>query len=144
MLKHHTESIASYLWSLAPDDFRVETRPNVRRDELNKYAKIPFLRFFLAVNFILKDDAFIRPYKPDTSKSMFYRKGLWKVHNCGQRKDGTFYTSGNATLILLENGKEPFDSSQSDLPYSGIKSRFEAAKKTLRNESGGEDLPRKS
>lgn len=143
MLKSNVDSMPSYLWRIRSGDFRVETRPNVREERFKKYARIPIARFFLAIYFILKDDAFLRPYKPDPRKPMFYRKGLWMVHNCGQRKDGTFYSSGNATLLILENGKKTFDSSQSDLPYSEIKTKFEAVKNHLRNESRREDLPSK-
>lgn len=144
MLIHRRESMASYMNQIPHGNFGVETRRVVREEKFNKYAKIPAIRFVLAVYFILKDDAFIRPHKPDPNKPMFYRRGLWKVHNCGQRKDGTFYTSGNAALIIIEDGNEVLNSSESDLPYSEINAKFNEVKRALRNESGSEDLPRKS
>lgn len=136
--------MASYMNQIPHGNFGVETRRVVREEKFNKYAKIPAIRFVLAVYFILKDDAFIRPHKPDPNKPMFYRRGLWKVHNCGQRKDGTFYTSGNTALIIIEDGNEVLNSSESDLPYSEINAKFNEVKRALRNESGSEDLPRKS
>jgi hypothetical protein len=134
MMKYQTESMQSYLWQLHRGDFRVETRRIVREDRFDKYAKIPVARFILAIYFIIKDDAFLRPHKPDPSKPMFYRRGLWKVHNCGQRKDGTYYTSGNAAIIIAEEGKETFDSSKSDLPYSEIKAKWDDMNRRLRDE----------
>jgi hypothetical protein len=136
--------MSSYIQQIPHWDFRVETRRIVREEHFNKYAKVPVLRFLLGLYFIVKDDAFIRPKKPDLTKPMFYRRGLWKVHNCGQRKDGTFYTSGNAALIIMEDGNEVFNSSESDLPYSEINAKFNEVKRALRNEGGGENLPRKS
>ncbi len=133
-MKYQTESMQSYLWQLHRGDFRVETRRIVREDRFDKYAKIPVARFILAIYFIIKDDAFLRPHKPDPSKPMFYRRGLWKVHNCGQRKDGTYYTSGNAAIIIAEEGKETFDSSKSDLPYSEIKAKWDDMNRRLRDE----------
>lgn len=116
--------MSEYIRTLPRGNFSVETRPVVRKEELNKYAKVPVLRFFLALYFIAKDDAFLRPHKPDPNKSMFYRRGLWRIHNCGQRKDGTFYTSGNAALFIYENSKEIYDSTTSDIPFSELKERF--------------------
>lgn len=133
MLNHYRESMDNYLWRIPHGGFNIETRRVVREERFDKYARIPLIRFFLAVYFIMKDDAFIRPNKPNPKKPMFYRRGLWRVHNCGQRKDGTFYTSGNATLVLIEDGKEVFNSAQSDLPYSEIMSKHHAAKLRLRN-----------
>ena len=134
----------NYLWRIPHGRFGIETRRIVRDKQFNKYAKVPLLRFILALYFIVKDDAFIRPHKPDPAKPMFYRRGLWKVHNCGQRKDGTFYTSGNAAAVIFKDGKEAFDSSKSNLSYAEIKAKFDEVGRRLRNESGGEDLPRKS
>lgn len=124
MLKERKVSMARYLLTIPHGNFSIETRPLVRKKTFNKYAKIPFLRFFLALYFILKDEAFIRPLKPNLDKPKFYRRGLWKVHNCGQRKDGTFYTSGNAALFIYEGSKEIYDSTQSDIPFSELKERF--------------------
>jgi hypothetical protein len=143
MLKHDTESMDSYIWRIPHGNFGVETRRVVREERYNKYAKVPVIRFLFALYFIAKDDAFIRPHKPDPNKPMFYRRGLWKVHNCGQRKDGTFYTSGNAALIIYEDGKETFDSSQIDLPFEEIKGKSDGINRELSSESGGEDLPSK-
>jgi len=134
MKKYQTESMQSYLWHLYRGDFKVETRRIVREERFNKYARIPGARMVLAIYFIIKDDAFLRPHKPDPSKPMFYRRGLWKVHNCGQRKDGTYYTSGNAAIIITEEGKETFDSSKSDLPYSEIKAKWDDMNRRLRSE----------
>ena len=124
MLKHFSESMDNYLWRLPHGSFRVETRRAVREERFNKYARIPLVRFFLALYFIAKDDAYIRPNKPDPNKPIFYRRGLWKVHNCGQRKDGTFLTSGNAAVIVYGNSKEIYNSTDGDLTYSELKSRF--------------------
>lgn len=143
MLSHHKESMPRYLWHIPHGDFRVETRGVVREERFDKLANIPIARFFLAVYFILKDDAYIRPRKPDPTKPMFYRHFIWKVHNCGQRKDGTLYTAGNAALVIFEDGKEIFDSSKSNLSYEEIRNKDQAFKERLRNESGGEDLPSK-
>ena len=134
MKKFQKESMQSYLRHLHHGELRVETRRIVREERFNKYAKIPVVRFILAIYFIIKDDAFLRPLKPDPAKPMFYRRGIWKVHNCGQRKDGTYYTSGNATIIIIEEGKETFDSSKSDLPYSEIKAKWDDMNRRLRNE----------
>jgi hypothetical protein len=134
MLKEDKTSMKLYMWHLHRGDFRVETRRVVREGRFDKYAKIPVARFILAIYFIIKDDAFLRPLKPDPSKPMFYRRGLWKVHNCGQRKDGTYYTSGNAAIIIIEEGKETFDSSKSDLPYSEIKAKWDDMNRRLRDE----------
>ncbi|CAB4886338.1 unannotated protein [freshwater metagenome] len=134
MLSYYRESIASYVHRIPHGEFGVETRPVVRNQKLNLLAKIPVVRFFFALYFIAKDDAFLRPHKPDSNKPMFYRRGLWKVHNCGQRKDGTFYTSGNVSFIIIEEGKEAFDSSASTLPYSEIKAKLDYMNHRLRNE----------
>jgi hypothetical protein len=125
----------NYLWRIPHGRFGIETRRIVREEHFNKFAKIPVLRFLLGLYFIVKDDAFIRPNKPDPTKPMFYRRGLWKVHNCGQRKDGTFYTSGNASLIIIEDGNEVFNSSESDLTYSEINAKLNEVERALRNES---------
>jgi hypothetical protein len=134
MLKHYKESMDNYVWKMPHSTFKVETRLKVREERFNKYARIPAARMVLAIYFIIKDDAFLRPHKPDPSKPMFYRRGLWKVHNCGQRKDGTYYTSGNAAIIITEEGKETFDSSKSDLPYSQIKAKWDDMNRRLRDE----------
>lgn len=134
MLSEHNKSIKRYLLQFHRGDFRVETRRVVREERFNKYAEIPVARFILAIYFIIKDDAFLRPLKPDATKPMFYRRGLWKVHNCGQRKDGTYYTSGNAAIMIFEEGKETFDSSKSDLPYEEIKGKWEEMNRRLRSE----------
>ena len=144
MLNHYKESMDNYLWRIPHGRFGIETRRVVREEQVNKYAKVPVLRFMLALYFIVRDDAFIRPRKPDPTKPMFYRRGIWKVHNCGQRKDGTFYTSGNAALIIIEDGEEVLDSSESELLYSEIKAKLNVVKRALRNESRSEDLPGKS
>lgn len=143
MLKHRQESMQNYLQQIPHGKFSIETRRIVREERFDRYASIPVARFLLALYFIAKDHAFIRPHKPDPTKPMFYRRGLWKVHNCGQRKDGTFYTSGNAALIIFEDGKETFDSSKSFLSYSEIKAKHDEVSRRLRNESGSKDLPRK-
>ena len=127
--------MSRYMWRIPHGDFNVETHRIVREEQFNKYAKIPMLRFVLALYFIAKDEAFIRPRKPDPTKPMFYRRGIWKVHNCGQRKDGTFYTSGNAALVLFEDGKETFDSTKSNLSYDEIKAKYDEVGRRLRNES---------
>lgn len=134
MLSEHNKSMKRYLLQFHRGDFRVETRRVVREERFNKYAEIPVARFILAIYFIIKDDAFLRPLKPDATKPMFYRRGLWKVHNCGQRKDGTYYTSGNAAIMIFEEGKETFDSSKSDLPYEEIKGKWEEMNRRLRSE----------
>lgn len=135
MLSYYKESMDNYLWKIPHGHFNIETRQVVRESRFNKIAGLSILRFFLALYFIVKDDAFIRPHKPDPNKPMFYRRGLWKVHNCGQRKDGTFFTSGNAEITIAEEGKETFDSSTSDLPYSEIKGKWDDINRRLRNES---------
>lgn len=114
----------NYLWRIPRGEFNVETRPIVRQARFHKFAKIPVARTFLAIYFIAKDYAFLRPQKPDSTKPMFYRRGIWRVHNCGQRKDGTFLTSGNAAIIVYENGKEIYDSTKGDLAYSEVKARY--------------------
>jgi hypothetical protein len=114
----------SYLWRIPRGDFSVETRPLVRQARFYKVAKIPVFRTLLAIYFIVKDDAFLRPTKPDPSKPMYYRRGIWRVHNCGQRKDGTFLTSGNAAILVHENGKEIYDSTTGDLTYSDLKAKY--------------------
>ena len=124
MLSFYRESMANYLHHVPHGEFRVETRPIVREERLDKYSKIPVVRFFLALYFIAKDDAFIRPHKPDPSKPMFYRRYIWRVHNCGQRKDGTFYTSGNAAMIVFEDSKVVYDSTVDNIPFHELKSRF--------------------
>jgi hypothetical protein len=134
MLKHYKESMHNYVWRLPHGNFGVETRRVVREERFNKYAKIPVVRTILALFFITKDDAFLRPLKPDPKKPMYYRRGLWKVHNCGQRKDGTFYTSGNAVIMILEKGKEVFNSSKSDLPYDEIKGKWDEVNRKLSRE----------
>ena len=134
MLKHYKESMDNYVWRIPHNHFKVETRRVVREERFNKYAEIPIARFILAIYFIIKDDAFLRPNKPDPKKPMFYRRGLWKVHNCGQRKDGTYYTSGNAVITIFEEGKETFDSSKSDLPYEEIKGKWDEMNRKLRSE----------
>lgn len=133
MLKHYKESMDNYVWRMPHRHFNVETRRVVREERFNKYAQIPIARFILALYFIIKDDAFLRPLKPDANKPMFYRRGLWRVHNCGQRKDGTYYTSGNAVITIHEEGKETFDSSQSDLPYEEIKGKWDEMNRRLRS-----------
>ena len=127
MLIHHRESMKNYLWHLPHGDFRVETRPIVREDRFNKYAKIPIARTILALYFIAKDDAFLRPNKPDPTKPMFYRKRLWRVHNCGQRKDGTFYTSGNMVQIVYENGVEVVNTSRDKVTRAELKAKYGSA-----------------
>ena len=124
MLSHFKESMDNYLWHIPHGDFGVETRRVVREEKFSKFAKIPVLRFLLAMYFIIKGDAFIRPLRPDPTKPMFYRHGLWRVHNCGQRKDGTFYTSGNAALYIFDGSKVIFDSTESDLHFHELKGRF--------------------
>jgi hypothetical protein len=124
MLSHHKESMRNYLWHLPHGDFRIETRPRVRDARLNKFAKIPVARTVIALFFIARDDAFLRPIKPDSAKPMFYRKGLWKVHNCGQRKDGTFYTSGNAIQIVYENGVEVVNTSRDKVTREELKAKY--------------------
>ena len=124
MLSYYRESMATYVHHIPHGEFRVETRPIVRGEKLDKYAKIPVVRFFLALYFIAKDDAFIRPHKPDPSKPMFYRRYIWRVHNCGQRKDGTFYTSGNAVMLVFEDSKVVYDSTVDKIPFHELKSRF--------------------
>ena len=126
--------MASYLRRFPHSDYSIETRRIVRKENIDYCAKIPVIRLVLAIYFIIKDDAFLRPLKPDRTKPMFYRRGLWKVHNCGQRKDGTFYTSGNAAIMIFEEGKEVFDSSQSDLPYEEIKGKWDEMNRRLRSE----------
>ena len=134
MLKHYKESMDNYVWRIPHDNFKVETRRIVREERFNKWARIPVARTILALFFITKDDAFLRPLKPDPNKPMYYRRGVWKVHNCGQRKDGTFYTSGNAGIMIFEEGKEIFDSSKSDLPYEEIKGKWDEMNRKLRSE----------
>ena len=124
MLEHHKESMSNYLWLLHRGGFGVETRPIVREKRFDKFARIPVLRFLLALYFILKDDAFLRPNKPDPSKPMFYRRHLWRVHNCGQRKDGTFYTSGNAVQIVYENGVEVVNTSRDKVTREELKAKY--------------------
>jgi hypothetical protein len=114
----------NYLWRIPRGGFNVETRPIVRQARFHKIANIPVARTILALYFIVKDDAFLRPQKPDPTKPMFYRRGIWRVHNCGQRKDGTFLTSGNAAIFVYENGKEIYDSTTGDLAYSELKARY--------------------
>lgn len=114
----------NYLWQMQRGDFRVETRPKVRADRFNKFAKIPIARRLFALYFIATDEAFLRPIKPDPTKPMFYRKNLWKVHNCSQRKDGTFYTSGNAIQIVYENGVEVIDTSQDKVTREELKEKY--------------------
>ena len=134
MLKKRYYSMASYLHRFPHSDYSIETRRIVRKENIDYCARIPVIRLVLAIYFIIKDDAFLRPLKPDRTKPMFYRRGLWKVHNCGQRKDGTFYTSGNAAIMIFEEGKEVFDSSQSDLPYEEIKGKWDEMNRRLRSE----------
>lgn len=124
MLSHHKESMANYLWQISRGEFSVETRPKVRQERFNKYARIPLARTLLAIYFIAKDDAFLRPQKPDPTKPVFYRRGIWRVHNCGQRKDGTFLTSGNAAVIVYSDGQEIYDSTTGDLTYSELKAKY--------------------
>jgi hypothetical protein len=135
--------MASYLHRFPHGQYSIETSRIVREDKFNKLANFPIVRFFAALVLIVRDDAFLRPKKPDSNKPMFYHRGLWRVHNCGQRKDGTFYTSGNASIIIIEEGKEVFDSSKSDLPYSEIKEKWDDMNRRLRGERGSKDLPRK-
>jgi hypothetical protein len=116
--------MATYVHHIPHGEFGVETRPVVREERFDKYAKFPVVRFFLALYFIARDDAFIRPHKPDPNKPMFYRRFLWRVHNCGQRKDGTFYTSGNAAMIVFEDSKVVYDSTVDNIPFHELKSRF--------------------
>jgi hypothetical protein len=124
MLKHRKESMSNYMNQVPHGNFGVETRRVVREERFNKFARIPVARFLLALFFIAKDDAFLRPHKPDPKKPMFYRRGLWKVHNCGQRKDGTFLTSGNAAFVAYGDGNEIYNSTDGELTYSELKSRF--------------------
>jgi len=124
MLSHYRESMENYLLRIPRGEFNVETRPIVRQGRFHKIAKIPVARTILALYFIMKDDAFIRPAKPDPTKPMYYRRGIWRVHNCGQRKDGTFLTSGNAAIFVYENGKEIYDSTTGDVAYSELKARY--------------------
>jgi hypothetical protein len=114
----------NYLWRIPRGEFNVETRPIVRQEHFHNIAKIPVARTILALYFIAKDDAFLRPQKPDLTKPMFYRRGIWRVHNCGQRKDGTFLTSGNAAIFVYENGEEIYDSTTGDLTYSELKAGY--------------------
>lgn len=114
----------NYLWQISPGEFGVETRPRVRQKRFHKFAKFPVARTLLAIYLIAKDDAFLRPQKPDPTKPMFYRRGIWRVHNCGQRKDGTFLTSGNAAVIVYSDGKEIYDSTTGDLTYSELKAKY--------------------
>ena len=116
--------MATYVHHIPHGEFGVETRPVVLEERFDKYAKFPVVRFFLALYFIARDDAFIRPHKPDPSKPMFYRRYLWHVHNCGQRKDGTFCTSGNAVMLVFEDSKVIYDSTVDKIPFNELKSRF--------------------
>jgi hypothetical protein len=134
MLKRRYYSMASYLHRFPHGQYSIETRRIARKDVFDDLAVIPVIRFFIALALIARDDAFLRPHKPDPSKPMFYRRGLWKVHNCGQRKDGTYYTSGNSAIIITEEGKETFDSSKSDLPFSEIKAKWDDMNRRLRSE----------
>jgi hypothetical protein len=127
MLNHYKESMDNYVWRLHHGDFRVEARPIVREERFNKYAKIPIARTILAIYFIAKDDAFLRPNKPDPEKPMFYRRRLWRVHNCGQRKDGTFYTSGNMVQVVYENGKEVVNTSTDKVTREELKAKYGSA-----------------
>lgn len=124
MLSHYKDSMESYVWRIPHGSFSVETRKVVRNVNLRKYAKIPVLRFLIAIFFILKDDAYIRPRKPDPNKPMFYRYFIWKVHNCGRRKDGTMYTSGAAALMIFYNSELIYNSNTDDVPFHELKSRF--------------------
>ena len=124
MLKHSESSMDEYLWRFPHGEFSVETRPVVREIKFDKYAKVPIMRYLLAIYFIAKDDAYLRPHKPDPLKPMFYRRFIWKVHNCGQRKDGTFYTAGNAALFIFEDSKVAYDSTVDKVPFNELKSRF--------------------
>jgi hypothetical protein len=124
MLKHHKESMHNYVWLLGISGFKVETRPIVREERFDKYAKIPIARTILALYFIAKDDAFLRPHKPDPTKPMFYRRRLWRIHNCGQRKDGTFYTSGNAVQIVYEDGVEVVNTSRDKVTREELKAKY--------------------
>jgi hypothetical protein len=124
MLKKYVRTFQDYLWALPHGEFSVETRPVVREERFKKFARIPVIRFFIALFFIIKDDAYIRPHKPDPNKPMFYRYYLWKVHNCGRRKDGTMYTSGAAALIIYEDDKEIYNSNVDKVPYNQLKKRF--------------------
>lgn len=134
MLKKRYYSMANYLHRFPHGDYSIETRRIVRKENIDYCAKIPVIRLVMAIYFIIKDDAFLRPLKPNPNKPMFYRRGLWKVHNCGQRKDGTYYTSGNAAIVIFEDGKEIFDSSQSDLPYEEIKGKWDEMNRKSRSE----------
>lgn len=127
MLSDYKESMESYLWQMHRGDFHVETRPIVREVRFNKYAKIPLARTVLALYFIARDDAFLRPHKPDPAKPMFYRRYLWRVHNCGQRKDGTFYTSGNTIQVVYENGVEVVNTSRDKVTREELKAKYGAA-----------------
>jgi hypothetical protein len=124
MLRYPIDTFSSYLYRIPHGEFQVETRPIVREERFDKYAKIPIARTILAFYFVAKDDAFLRPHKPDPAKPMFYRRYLWRVHNCGQRKDGTFYTSGNAVQIVYENGVEVVNTSRDKVTREELKAKY--------------------
>jgi hypothetical protein len=124
MLKNSDGAMDDYLWHFPHGNFSVETRSIVRESRFDRYAKVPVVRTLLAIYFIAKDDAYLRPRKPDPLKPMFYRRFIWRVHNCGQRKDGTFYTAGNAALFIFEDSKVIYDSTKDKVPFKELKSRF--------------------
>ena len=124
MLRYPIDAFSSYFYRIPHGEYRVETRPIVREVRFDKFVKIPVVRTVLALYFIAKDDAFLRPHKPDPTKPLFYRKYLWRVHNCGQRKDGTFYTSGNAIQIVYENGVEVVNTSRDKVTREELKAKY--------------------
>ena len=124
MLNKYVDSMPSYLQHLPHGNYQVETRPIVREARFTKFVNIPILRFFLAAYFIYKDDAYLRPHKPDSSRPMFYRLGFWKVHNCGRRKDGTFLTSGGAVMWIFKDSEVVYDSTVDNIPFAELKERF--------------------
>jgi hypothetical protein len=124
MLRYPIDTFSSYLYRIPHGEFQVENRPIVCEKRFDKYAKIPIARTILALYFIAKDDAFLRPHKPNPAKPMFYRRYLWRVHNCGKRKDGTFYTSGSAIQIVYENGVEVVNTSRDKVTREELKAKY--------------------
>ena len=106
--------------------YSIETRRLAKEEKFDRIVRFPIVRFFVAVYFIAHGDSYLRPDKPDPTKPIFYRYGLWKVHNCGRRTDGTYFSLGGAEMIIVEEDGTTLRASHGDLPYSEMKAKWDA------------------
>ena len=126
MLNRRYYSLDSYLYDFPHGEYSIETRRLAKEEKFDRIVRFPIVRFFVAVYFIAHGDSYLRPDKPDPTKPIFYRYGLWKVHNCGRRTDGTYFSSGGAEMIIVEEDGTTLRASHGDLPHAEMKAKWDA------------------